>query len=185
MAENLQSNSNILNSLEVIRTLEGEINFLMERVDELDDMLREYVSCQQEHTPLTPTLSPDGRGSCLESDPLIIAMAYTVSGIYSCLEDQFLKIARVFENRVENPASWHKELLERMRIEVIDIRPAVISRESFAVLNEMRGFRHVFRSSYMFTIDVERLNLVVNHWNKGKDKIINDVKCFMEILEKQ
>lgn len=105
-------------SLEVIRTLEGEINFLMERMNELDDDLREYI-CQKEIQG--------------ESRILIIAMAYALSGIYSCLEDQFIRIARVFENRVENPASWHKELLERMRIEVIGIRPAVISRRSFAV----------------------------------------------------
>lgn len=156
-------------SLEVIRTLEGEINFLMERMNELDNNLTEYIRQKEVQ----------------ESNILIIAMAYALSGIYSCLEDQFLKIARVFENRVENPASWHKELLERMRIEVIDIRPAVISRNSFAVLDEMRGFRHVFRSSYMFTIDKMRLNLVVNRWQKGKDGIIADVKCFMEILEKQ
>ncbi|MBU0701527.1 hypothetical protein KKE26_09615 [bacterium] len=155
-------------SLEVIRTLEGEVNFLMERVTELDNNLMEYISCKKEQG---------------ESQLLTIAMAYALSGIYSCFEDQFSKIARVFENRVENLASWHKELLKRMRIEVPDIRPTVISRESFAILDEMRGFRHVFRSSYMFTLDVERLNLVVNRWQKGKDRVITDVKHFLEILE--
>ncbi len=155
-------------SFEVIRTLEGEINFLLKRVSELDNNLTEYITCENEQKA---------------SQTLIIAMAYTLSGIYSCFEDQFLKIARAFENRVENPASWHKELLERMQIEVTDVRPAVISRESFAALDEMRGFRHVFRSSYMFTLDVERLNLVIKRWQKGKDRIIADVKHFLEILE--
>ena len=155
-------------SFEVIRTLEGEVNFLLDRAGELDNNLTEYIACEKEQAG---------------SQTLIISMAYTLSGIYSCFEDQFFKIARVFENRVENLASWHKELLERMRIEVPNIRPAVISRESFAVLDEMRGFRHVFRSSYMFTLDVERLMLVIKRWQKGKERI-NDVKHFLEILEK-
>ena len=107
-----------------------------------------------------------------------------MSGIYACFEDIFSKIARVFENRIDNPASWHRDLLRRMIIDVEGIRPSVISKESFLLLDELRGFRHVFRSSYMFELDAERLHLLTSKWNRGKKRVVQDVRTFCSSLQK-
>lgn len=152
-------------SFEVIQTLKGEIDLLRQRIEELDAKIAGYLQKRES----TGTFS----------EPLLISTAYTLSGIYSCFEDQFSKIARVFENRIENPASWQKELLDRMQIEVPGVRPAVISRESFLLLDEMRGFRHIFRSSYRFELDEARLNLVLKRWQEGKDRVRQDVARFL------
>ena len=98
------------------------------------------------------------------------------------LLDQFRKIATVFENRVENPASWHRELLERMQIEVEGVRPRVLGRPAFRLLNELRGFRHVFRSSYSFELDEERVRLVLRRWEKGKTTVLKDIQSFIDKL---
>ena len=150
-------------SEEVFRTLKAEIQFLLSRIDELD----EKVKLTEEE---------------VEKESRLIVEGYYLSGIYSCFEDIFLKIAKVFENRVDTPASWHRDLLRRMIITVEGIRPNVISKDSFIFLDELRSFRHVFRSSYMFELDVERLHLLLSKWDRGKEQIIQDIKAFCSFL---
>jgi len=153
---------------ETLQTLKSELSALLDRVQEMDGKLQGYV----EQYP-APQSFPEA---------VLIAVSYLLGGVYSCFEDQFLKIARVFENRVENPASWHRELLERMRIEVEGVRPRVLSRPSFQLLNELRGFRHVFRSSYAFELDEERVRLIVRRWEKGKAAVHKDLQSFIARL---
>src|SRR5262249_14994758 len=97
---------------ETLQTLKSELLASLERVRELDDKLQGYAK----QYPSPATLP----------ETVLIAVSYFLSGIYSCFEDQFLKIARVFENRVENSASWQRELLERMQIELEGVRPRVL-----------------------------------------------------------
>src|SRR5260221_3500589 len=113
---------------ETLQTLKSELLALLDRVKELDKKLQGYTELHpaQEEFP----------------EPVLVMVSYLLNGVYSCLEDQFLKIAKVFENRVESPASWHRELLERMQLEVEGVRPRVLNRPAFRLLNELRGFRH-------------------------------------------
>jgi len=153
-------------SNEVLQTLNAEIQFLLSRVDELERKLINEIS----------------KGTETESG--IIVKGYYLSGIYACFEDIFSKIAQVFENRIDNPASWHRDLLRRMIIDVEGIRSHVISKESFLLLDELRGFRHVFRSSYMFELDPERLNLLLSKWNRDKNHVVRDIRIFCDFLQK-
>lgn len=145
---------------DVLQTLKGEADFLIGQIRDLDRRLATHVRHLTRHEHL-------------------ISAAYHLSGIYSCLEDIFSKIAKVFENRIENPASWHKELLERMRITVPGIRPAVIKEVLFPTIDEMRGFRHVFRSSYVFSLDTERVDRVAKKWKTRKGAIIRSLRAFL------
>ena len=153
---------------ETIQTLRSELRALLDRVQELDGKLQGYTAQSPQPEALPETV--------------LITVSYLLSGIYSCLEDQFRKIATVFENRVENPASWHRELLERMQIEVEGVRPRVLNRPAFRLLNELRGFRHVFRSSYSFELDEERVRLVLRRWEKGKTTVLKDIHSFIDKL---
>ena len=153
---------------ETIQTLRSELRALLDRVQELDGKLQGYTAQSPQPEALPETV--------------LITVSYLLSGIYSCFEDQFRKIATVFENRVENPASWHRELLERMQIEVEGVRPRVLGRPAFRLLNELRGFRHVFRSSYSFELDEERVRLVLRRWEKGKTTVLKDIQSFIDKL---
>ena len=48
-----------------------------------------------------------------------------------------------------------------MRLDLSPIRPAVIDAEAFDKLDEMRRFRHVFRTLYGLELDPPRLRLVL------------------------
>ncbi|MFH1727691.1 MAG: hypothetical protein ABIA04_04665 [Pseudomonadota bacterium] len=153
------------NNQSIINTLFSEIEFVLNQVKELDKKLKFNLKNIDDHSHL-------------------VTAAYHLSGIYSCLEDIFFKIAKVFENRVENPSSWHRELIERMRINVRNIRPSVISEKTFPILDEMRRFRHVFRSSYMFSLKKPQIELLAQQWNDGKDTVEKEIKRFLNKIQK-
>jgi len=150
--------------IETLKTLAGECQFLFEKIEGHDKELRAHLKKMPEKA-------------------FVIASAYVLSSIYSCYEDIFKHIAKVFENRIENLSSWHSELLNRMLIEVPDIRPAVITEDIATVLNELRSFRHVFRNFYVFVIDAERISALVKKWDASKSKIQKEIKEFLKKIE--
>ena len=75
------------------------------------------------------------------------SMAYQIHNLYSAFEQLFETVVRFFENRLEEER-YHVDLLRRMRLEIDDIRPALVSGEAFELLDELRRFRHFFRHAY-------------------------------------
>lgn len=146
---------------ETLKTLRGECEFLFDKISSHDAELHEHLAK-------------------MDQKAFVIAASYTLSGVYSCYEDMFKHIARVFENRIENLSSWHSELLKRMMINVPDIRPAVLTEDIVAVLDEMRSFRHVFRNSYVFVIDATRVEALVGKWDIVKQKIEQEISIFLK-----
>ena len=55
----------------------------------------------------------------------LVESAFHVSQLYSGMENIFKNIAKTFENNIEQDY-WHKSLLERMCLDIQDIRPALI-----------------------------------------------------------
>lgn len=113
-----------------------------------------------------------------------IYLGYLLHNLYCALEDLFMEIAKTFENQIEDPSRFHKALLKRMTIEVPKIRPSVLSRKSHRALNELRGFRHLFRHAYGYTLDPNKVvtlkSSIEQHWNE----IMTDLNLFSEFLQK-
>ena len=77
-------------------------------------------------------------------------------------ENIFQNIAATFENSIDDMGRWHTQLLERMRLDVMPLRPAVINDEAYTALDELRRFRHMFRHAYSLQLDSMRLGIVLN-----------------------
>jgi hypothetical protein len=88
-----------------------------------------------------------------------VALAYTLANLYSVMENYFLRVAKSFENRLD-PSQWHRDLLDRMAIDIVDVRPALLTSDERSASDELRAFRHVFRPIYQGQLDVEKLELV-------------------------
>ena len=69
-----------------------------------------------------------------------------------------------------------------MMIEIPGIRPRLLSEESFTYLNELRGFRHVFRHAYGVELDVERIIWLAEKSLKLKDVFLRDLTVFKKKL---
>ena len=100
---------------------------------------------------------------------------------YNGCENIFRSIARFFENSVST-RTWHKDLLKKMTLEIEGVRPRVISRELYLLLDDFRGFRHKFRHSYSFELDWEREKVVARKFDKALKMLKCEVREFLESL---
>ena len=112
-----------------------------------------------------------------------LVVGYYLHLIYSLFENLFTRIAAAFENRIANQAHWHTELLRRMTLDVKETRPPVIGQETFACLDELRRFRHLFRNAYLLHFDADRLALVLQSARKLKRLYPADLKAFLHFLD--
>jgi len=113
----------------------------------------------------------------------LVESAFYVNQIYSGFERLFKNIANVFENSIDID-SWHKSLLERMSIDIEEIRPAVISEGTLSSLNELRAFRHFFRHAYDTDIDEKKFSIVAENVFKLADQYKLDFSKFIKFLDK-
>jgi hypothetical protein len=124
--------------------------------------------------------SPDLTESSPQED--LIVVAYRLHSIYTAIENIFRNIANAFENQVSQE-SWHREVLQRMRLDLTPLRPAVIDAEAYEKLDELRRFRHVFRTMYGLDLDPLRLQVVLRRALELKPLYRNQVERFLTFLQ--
>lgn len=112
-----------------------------------------------------------------------IVIAYFMHNFYNGCESILKNIALVFENNIDSQ-SWHKSILKRMKLDIEDLRPAVISEELYEILDDFRAFRHVFRHVYSYELDWEKEKLVVNKFDEAVVRFEREIKKFTEFLRK-
>lgn len=112
------------------------------------------------HTIAEIYASLNGYPDTLVDQEQVIAVAYYLHNLYCAFESIFERVAEVFENQIPERAIWHAGLLHRMTLDIEGIRPRLISPVTFDSLDELRRFRHLFRSAYRLHLDPERLALV-------------------------
>ena len=84
-----------------------------------------------------------------------IAIAKELVDCYRGMENIFKRIALDVDLRLPDGSMWDKELLAQMA-EPRAERPAVISENTFALLQELLAFRHVFNNIYGEELIYER-----------------------------
>ena len=92
----------------------------------------------------------------------LIVLAYRLHNLYNTFENVFQNIAAVFENTLDDATRRHAQLLQRMRLDLMPMRPAVIDEAAYDALDELRRFRHLFRHAYDVELDPQRLRLVLH-----------------------
>ncbi|MBS3766447.1 hypothetical protein KGY71_08015 [Candidatus Bipolaricaulota bacterium] len=80
---------------------------------------------------------------------------------YTGLEKVFRLIAVEIDGNMPSGEDWHKRLLDRMAVEVEDLRPPVIDGSLKEKLSEYLRFRHLFRHIYGFELNWDRCRPLV------------------------
>lgn len=120
--------------------------------------------------------------SATTEDDLII-IGYFLHNLYCAFESIFQSIVELFENQISDQAGWHAQLLRRMRLDIEGIRPRLLSDEAYDALDELRRFRHLFRSAYRSRLDLERLILVHNKASRLRHVYTADIERFVDFLD--
>ena len=76
------------------------------------------------------------------------SVALNLHSFYSGIERLFEMIAKFVDGGIPDGKTWHRDLVMLMTEEIDEVRPAVIGREGFAYLDELRRFRHLVRNVY-------------------------------------
>jgi hypothetical protein len=103
---------------------------------------------------------------------------YWMHNLYCAYEDLFKLVAGFWENSLTANGEYHINLLKRMQIEIEGVRPALLSMDGWRSLNELRGFRHVFRHAYSYGLDKERVSALLRKILDQKDIVISDLLTF-------
>ena len=122
--------------------------------------------------------------ACRSNDDYYLdSVALNLHGFYSGFERLFTQIAEVVEGDLPHGESWHQLLLRRMMTEVPMIRPAVISNETGAKLDDYRGFRHVVRNVYAYKFDPDKLEKLVRSVPELFAQLKAELLAFASFLE--
>jgi hypothetical protein len=119
------------------------------------------------------------------SDPeeKLIVIAYRLYSLYSAFENAFRSIASAFENELRDRAGWHRELLQRMKLDLTPIRPAVIDEVAHAWLDELLRFRHFFRTAYGVPLDPARLSLALRAALELRPLYRQQIESFLQFVQ--
>jgi len=118
----------------------------------------------------------------LDTPEAAIVAGYYLHNLYMAFEHSFERVAETFENQISDKSKWHAQLLHRMILDVPDMRPRLVSDEAYECLDELRRFRHVFRSAYTVNLDRERLKLVVRRARRLREIYPEELSRFQKFL---
>lgn len=78
---------------------------------------------------------------------------------------------------------WHKRLLDRMAVEVEDLRPPVIDSALKEQLSEYLRFRHLFRHIYGFELNWDRCRPLVQKLPEINRELSDSLDRFEDFLQ--
>jgi hypothetical protein len=107
------------------------------------------------------------------------ACAHQLSRLYHAFEQMGLRVAKAFENSVDDEKGWHGALLGRLAIPIEGVRPALIPEELKLPLRELKDFRHVIVHAYDLELDPEKLALLLKYARRVTDRLPGLVEDFV------
>lgn len=116
----------------------------------------------------------------IPEDAQIESTGYWLHNLYSAYEDLFKLVSRFWENNITDNGGYHVNLLKRMRVEIPGIRPALLSQSSYKSIDNLRGFRHVFRHAYSFGLDGERVTFLLTKVLNDRSSIMTELNQFTD-----
>ncbi|OKH17691.1 hypothetical protein [[Limnothrix rosea] IAM M-220] len=123
--------------------LAERLNYELEAMTQIIEQTQQFLTqSKQEQNPIY-------------QNALTSAIAFNLHSFYTGVERIFEAIAKQIDQYQPSGSNWHKQLLNQMLTEVPDIRPAIISENTYETLDELRRFRHVVRKIYAYDLDQE------------------------------
>lgn len=145
----------------------AEFDYQVEQIKRIYKTLKKKVLAFEKQPDATETVESAG---------------YWMHNLYCACEDLFKLVSGFWENELSAGGEFHIHLLKRMMLNIEDVRPSLLSEASYRILNELRGFRHVFRHAYSFGLDDERVSALLRKILDRKDSIISDLQNFRKTI---
>ena len=84
---------------------------------------------------------------------------------------------------MRDQARWHRELLDKMFLNIKSLRPAVLPEETRSLLGDLLGFRHLFRHAYDFKLAQSKTVALWSRWSLENTLVKQALTHFANELE--
>lgn len=153
----------------------------MEAVVHLDAHIRKHLALLAEAASEIETAKAEDLLKLGRTPRAAVMMAGLIENFYTCAETIFVRISQYFENHLP-PDRWHRELLERMTLEIASTRPRIISDATFNDLREVMRFRHFKRYYFGTSYDWERIDELLQRVARLAVRLPAEVAAFQAFL---
>jgi len=119
-----------------------------------------------------------------DQDYFLDAAALNLQAFYSAVERLFELTARHIDGVLPEGDAWHRDLAAQMARYVSDARPAVISADVAAKLDEYRRFRHLVRNVYATNLVPAKMRGLVERLPELWVRLRAALVGFAEFLER-
>lgn len=106
--------------------------------------------------------------------------AHHLVRFYNVVEQMALRIAKAFENHIDDERGWHTELIRRLSIAIEGVRPAFFLTTMGQPLRELRSFRHVINHAYDLELDRDKLVLLLKYARQVAPGLKSLVQSFVD-----
>lgn len=129
-------------------------------------------------------IKDDNKLSLIAEDSFFLrAIGSILHDFYVAVENIFEILGREIDEHLPGGSDWHIQLLRQMALEVADVRTAVISKNTFQLLDKYRSFRHVFRNVYGFSLEATRLKSLVDDLSDTARHFRHDIASFLDEIK--
>ncbi len=111
--------------------------------------------------------------------------AHHLCRLYNAVEQMGLRVAKVFENNIDDEQGWHSALLNRLATRIEGVRPALVPQEMKQPLRELKAFHHVFVHAYELELDPEKLALLLKYAGIVAEKLPGLVEAFTRAVAQE
>lgn len=113
----------------------------------------------------------------------LVILAEILVDFYTCLETAFVRVAKYFENNLDT-SRWHADLLERMIVNIPEVRPRMLSDEAYNLLLELMRFRHFRRYYFQFDYDRDKMMFLEKKFLQAIPLVRKELEEYMDKLDK-
>lgn len=110
------------------------------------------------------------------------ALGSILHDYYTCCERVFRGISVEVNGGFDDSPQWHRALLGRMTTPLEAVRPAVITPELAADLEEYLAFRQVFRSIYGFELKGDRVARLARTLPSVCERFVAEIERFLHAI---
>jgi hypothetical protein len=151
--------------LAVFQDVEIELEELREEVNRLEKKIELYRITE----PVDAEIA----------DSHMRAMASFVHDIYTGIEKLLEGIVKYFDGQLPVGEDWHRKLLARAASSNEPARPAIISTDLSIILDDLRGFRHVFRNRYLSNLIPKKVDDLADETVRAFRMLDADIRRFI------
>ncbi|MEW6417380.1 MAG: hypothetical protein AB1480_04580 [Nitrospirota bacterium] len=147
------------------------------------DINRDIESIKREVEALKPKLER----LITDSDPVNYdshkrAIGSCLSSIYTGIERIFERIIKIIDGFMPETKQYHQAILDRAATAIPGKRPAIICEQAYELLQEMKGFRHLYTHIYHYNLLPQRLRELAEKGPLVYDAFLKDIEVFKASL---